>query len=714
MNTKNCFRISVIILIGLLSIGQSTGQSKLRKQADQLFLTDNFSQALKLYSQYNKTSKRPKTLIRKGICEYQVGNSKDCINTMNSVLNLEKSMDEPYYYLGLSYIDLGKYEVGASYLKSYLNKSPKINQTREQQVINRLKQCEYGTRLKYANQYAYIENMGDIVNTPYNELSPVQSPNFQNKYYFSSDRDISSGGKRDINGLQNEFTGKYFYDMFAVELMNGNWTSVYPFNSLQNTARNENIQDFSKAGDAMYYIRKSAREKAELLVDTFNLTPNERIFPSKFAVPIHVEIGDKDISVFKDNIILFSSKRDGGFGGYDLYVTQKVDDNWITPVNLGPNINTAFDEESGCITKGGNFLYFSSNRPNSLGGFDIFRSEYYDNKWEEPINLGTPINSPRDEKDIFISFDGTQAVFSSNRPSGFGGFDLYLVYWKDQIIDQLNYTEALPFIQVADSISSDPILNVTAIFNTEPTVKEKIEYINTPLYYDPNSGLLSPKNIVALKSLSDFNKVYPGSKLQLLTHTGSENLKEFNLFIGIKRAEKIKEYLITKGFKSDDIELISLGNSYPLLSDQNSLIASKYHNRIDILFSNYNKEYVTIINDYPQVNNDIKSQKFDTYLSSLLLLNYRIKIAETSQMLRGDILNMDFPFIVIKEGDKLNYYLGNSNNYNYIKSIKNLISTNNLSTTLEITPFIGYNKINDITPLLKEYPDLNMYQKFGQ
>ena len=101
---------------------------------------------------------------------------------------------------------------------------------------------------------------------------------------------------------------------------------------------------------------------------------------------------------------------------------------WSTPVNLGPIVNSPANEQNAQLQKDGLAIYFSSNRPGGLGGLDIYvtRRASLDSPWEPPVNLGAPINSPSGDFSPNISIDGHLLFFSSDRPGGHGGPDTYM------------------------------------------------------------------------------------------------------------------------------------------------------------------------------------------------------------------------------------------------------------------------------------------------
>ena len=145
---------------------------------------------------------------------------------------------------------------------------------------------------------------------------------------------------------------------------------------------------------------------------------------------------DIEVSISKDGLSLYlASNRPGGFGGFDIWVSRRAGENdpWGTPQNLGPGINTGFNDQAPALTSDGHSLYFFSNRPGGFGGNDIYvsrRSHKRDDfGWEPPVNLGSGVNSAfNDQLPAYFKDGETETVtlfFNSNRPGGPGGTDIY-------------------------------------------------------------------------------------------------------------------------------------------------------------------------------------------------------------------------------------------------------------------------------------------------
>lgn len=152
------------------------------------------------------------------------------------------------------------------------------------------------------------------------------------------------------------------------------------------------------------------------------------------------------------DVLYFSSNRAGGFGGYDLYFSVKNGDTWSEPKNLGPVINSASDEIYPFIHPSGR-LYFSSNGHDQVGGFDIFYSELYNNRWFSPIKMTAPFNSPLNDFTYWIDESFTRGYLSSNR--------------RGRSTDIFTFSSTVPNFEVCKKQQKD---NYCYIFFEENTV----------------------------------------------------------------------------------------------------------------------------------------------------------------------------------------------------------------------------------------------------
>ncbi len=159
--------------------------------------------------------------------------------------------------------------------------------------------------------------------------------------------------------------------------------------------------------------------------------------PVNLGPTINSASNDQQPAISKDGLSLyFTSNRPGGIGGFDMYVSQRasVDDPWGSPVNLGPTVNTAFDEGNPAFSRDEHLLFFQSKRPGGFGGIDLWVSQreqtHDDFNWQLPVNLDVGVNSAADDNGPSYfenEEDGApQLYFGSSRSGGPSGANIYI------------------------------------------------------------------------------------------------------------------------------------------------------------------------------------------------------------------------------------------------------------------------------------------------
>ncbi|MBC7885140.1 MAG: PD40 domain-containing protein [Saprospiraceae bacterium] len=206
-----------------------------------------------------------------------------------------------------------------------------------------------------------------------------------------------------------------------------------------NTVQNEGAHSISADGKFMVFTscdRKDAYGSCDLY---YSLWSNGKwTIPVNMGHKVNSAAWDTQPTLSSDGRTLyFSSNRLGTHGGSDIWMTYRNEKNaWVEPVNLGPVINTAGNEETPFLHADGQTLYFRSNGRPGMGGFDIYisRRDLEIEQWGEPVNIGYPINTEGAEGGFIVSLDGSKAFFASDNDIKSGvklnqldlfSFDLY-------------------------------------------------------------------------------------------------------------------------------------------------------------------------------------------------------------------------------------------------------------------------------------------------
>jgi outer membrane protein OmpA-like peptidoglycan-associated protein len=266
-----------------------------------------------------------------------------------------------------------------------------------------------------------IVNIGREINSEFEDYGPVVNEE-ESEIIFTTRR-------RDGNLNQNVAgDNKPFEDIFIAKKNNQVWNYATNIGSGINTPFHDSNLALSADGKTLYILKDQGGGD----IYYCNQLPSG-IWGAPVPLPgiINSSFEEKSISISKDGKTLyFSSNRPGGFGGTDIYkATKDSKGDWSNVKNLGPEINTEFNEDGPFIDYDLVTLYFSSKGHKNMGNYDIFKATYNrrKNEWSEPENLGYPINTPDDDIFYITSSDGKRAYYSSVREDGLGYTDIYLI-----------------------------------------------------------------------------------------------------------------------------------------------------------------------------------------------------------------------------------------------------------------------------------------------
>ncbi len=413
------------------------------------------------------------------ISYYQVNNLNQSLSIINQILDSEEaSYPEALWYKARIYHSRTEFSEAVKWYKIYL-KNLRPNDNQRKMVIDAIRRCSNGLEFKYKSGLAVVENLGRSVNTKYDEFAPVISPNHQNVLYFSSIRENNMGGKRDQNGNIDDVYGNYQSDMFSCRQKGGFWADPEPLHYFINSSGHDILLDFNTKGNSLFYFKGWRLNQGEIFIDTFKTIEERSISTTPFVSPINPKAGDGMLFIASDTSILFSSRQLGGFGGYDIYkITKSPDGGWSAPKNLGPDVNTEYDEITPFLARDGRTLYYSSNdSEKSIGGFDVFKTIFLVEKqrWIPSFNLGMPINSAGDDTYFRLARDGFTGFFCSSRSDGEGQRDLYSAYFKEYL-DEMDYVP--PPLPPPPVVRQSPKRSDLPPANPDPVIDPPVPEIN--------------------------------------------------------------------------------------------------------------------------------------------------------------------------------------------------------------------------------------------
>ncbi|KQC00780.1 OmpA family protein [Pedobacter sp. Hv1] len=228
-------------------------------------------------------------------------------------------------------------------------------------------------------------------------------------------------------------------DFFISTKKDNEWQKAQPLSNVINTPNfNEGAQSISPDGKYLFFTgcnRPDGLGRCDIYVS--RKEGKEWGKPINLGKIINSEYWDSQPSISPDGSTLyFVSNRPGGIGGYDIWKSTLTDEGqWTEPVNLGDTINTPYDENTPFMHADGKTLYFSSDGWPGFGNKDIFYSRLKnDGKFSTPVNLGYPINTFNEEVGLIVTADGTEGLFSSNiKNGGFGDLDIYRFKLPEQV-----------------------------------------------------------------------------------------------------------------------------------------------------------------------------------------------------------------------------------------------------------------------------------------
>lgn len=354
-----------------------------------------------------------------GLCYLHSFDKKKAYDYILKAFQLDPQVDPKIrYYMGRVYHLNSEWDKAIQEYQYYLNNS-KMKAEESKDVQKKIQECNNGKILSQNPVRVWVDNLGPEVNTSFNEYSPIITAD-ESVLMFTSRRPGGVGNKMD------EVKNEYFEDVWVSYKNGKKFSQATNLGPPVNTENHDAAVCLSPDGQKLI-IYQGGIQGGDLFISY--LVGKLWSKPENLGKAINTEYHESSASFSYDGKILyFVSDRKGGYGGHDIYYSEiNEKGKFEKAVNIGPVINTEYDEEAVFMMPDGKTMYFASKGHNSIGGYDIFKTTFENGQWTKPVNLGIPINTPDDDAFLVLAASGRRGYYSSGSLGGYGGMDLYKI-----------------------------------------------------------------------------------------------------------------------------------------------------------------------------------------------------------------------------------------------------------------------------------------------
>ncbi|MES2617587.1 MAG: OmpA family protein [Bacteroidota bacterium] len=594
---------------------------KYAEEAYIAYKNESIDKALELV---NKGIKKDSTSIKaweyKSEFENVAGNYQNAIKSCLKLLELEPENYYNYYRLANAYKNNMQYDLAKSNFQKYLTNPKKLDARRVEDVNKEIVNMDVCIDLMNNPVPFKPFNLGSSINTSTGEYFPGITLDGKN-FYFTR-----------LIKVSDRYVHEDFY--VANALTDSTWGPSVPMPPPVNTPENEGTISVTSDGKFIFYTacgRVNERNEpqgqgsCDLYFSIYNGGKWSK--PTNLGIPINSSAWESQPSISSDGLtIYFSSNRQGGFGGMDIYMSKFKDGRFDVPINLGKDINTAGDEMAPFIHYDDNTLYFSSNGLLGMGNMDIFVAKKgEDGKFKNPVNIGYPINTGGEELGLIVDRQGRYGYLSANRSGGYGEQDIYQFPLYDQIkpdpisyvkgkvydsktlekigakveltdlatgkivttinsdkvtgefllilnsnknymltVDQTNYLFYSDNFSLKETGSLDPFIIDVPLKKPEINIDVKLANV----FFDVDKFELKEESKAELDKLVLLLKKFPFMKIEIGGHTDNTGDKAKNLTLSQNRAKAVKDYLIKAGIEMTRLTSVGYGDTKPVADNK--------------------------------------------------------------------------------------------------------------------------------------------------
>jgi len=566
-----------------------------------------------------KDSSYAKLWEYKGQIEYEIKDYKNALYSFNKSLEIDPESLSIYFSIGRCQRMLMQFDEARSSLNLYLNAKIRRSARYEEEAKKILANLNI-LKYLYAHPVTFNPiNLGPNVNSENGEYWPGLT--LDGKYFY-------------FTRMMTRSNGSFYEDFYRSEVNDTLYSTAIKLPEPVNTNANEGTISITADGKNIFFSAKDRVDESGLPIGMggFDIYLSgyyngQWSKPINIGAPINASSWDAQPSISPDGLTLyFTSDRPGGYGGADIWMSSFKDGHFQAPVNLGPKINTAGEEQSPFIHYDNQTLYFSSDGQPGVGGIDIFMAKKNtDGKFDTCSNIGYPINSEKDELGFIVDRLGEFGYLSSERPGGFGGLDIYkfelpnslkpnpvsfvngVVYdaqTKEKIEAEIELTDLSTgkiimstksqkgsgnfFIVLPSNkdymltIDKTNYLFYSANFSLKTHSKLEPFQLDVPLtkpatdievvlnnvFFEVDKFELQSKSLVELDKLVYLMKKFPFMKIEIGGHTDNTGDKVKNKTLSQNRAKSVKDYLISKGVDGNRLSAIGYGDTKPIADNK--------------------------------------------------------------------------------------------------------------------------------------------------
>ena len=440
------------------------------------------------------------------------------------------------------------------------------------------------------------------------ELNEVGTSFFKNKYII-----LSNKKRRHAEVTVNPITNEPNNNLYCVDIKeDGSLSFPLLFSQALDSEKNEGSISFSADQRTIYFTQENPNNNQIYTLHKADLNEKD---PKKWvnitnlnAVPAEYSVETPSLSADGKKIYV-ASNIPGGFGGFDIYEAPVLADGSIGKlVNLGPNVNTSTDEKYPFMSADGKYLYFSSKGHTNMGGYDVFRSSVLKNDYSPALNLGTDLNSRRDDV-AFIMTSPTKGYISTDKHQQ-GNFDIFKFEIKKQdnlsqtyIVVEEKSSIALPntdvvvtneFGEIVSKTKSDdkgkirvdlePLTQYTVTLNKDGyetkttnltssdsnkniTLNQKKAIVTEDaivienIYFDFDKATIKQESTLSLNKIIEVLNNNPEMSIAINAHTDNKGSADYNQKLSERRAKSSYQYLINKGIAASRLTYKGYGES---------------------------------------------------------------------------------------------------------------------------------------------------------